>query len=617
MAFTGDLEHLPIVDVIQLLHTTRKSGELTVRGAKGDSRLIFSEGHIVSANHLNSTVSIGRVLLKMGVITREDLDLALEVQENAGNNRKPLIGTLIEMGKVQQEDAHKGLKKLVQLVVVELVSWTNGTFTLETEAILASDQCSYEPDNMPQDIFLDAQMVLMDALRIFDEKQRDGTSKDLIFTDEELALEYDELALSRDEVALPETEVAPPQGEVAPHETVVTPSETEEITADDLGLDDLDKLEKKIPDVFRSIKVVDPADTHREKVKEALSDFSSDEKEQFVSFLMRYSEASTAAAGRESQAWGVVVFSGDEFITHSIMTMCKNEGAMVFSTFDEEDLDPIVDQFMIKKIVPVLIFDEPNLSDDAQSPENVTRIRQQKKEKYPHLSVIQLASDVDYRFILQSYNDGVKAVFPKPSKEINSNTYIEDSMNFFETVLSYIKTFFSEQDQQMHRSLKDTVLELQELSDAPDISFAVLNFVSERFERSLTFIVRDGELMAERGIGVKADKSEGVSPPMKFSVPLSQTSAFSIAVERGEVFYGECDDEVLKDSLFKEIGTAKNATILLLPMKRRGKTIALTYADFGQKEPTLVQLDELEIFASQAGLVLENSLYRRQLAKSS
>ncbi|MDT8316827.1 MAG: DUF4388 domain-containing protein [bacterium] len=603
MAFTGDLEHLPIVDVIQLLNTTRKSGALTVRSEKGASKLIFSEGHIVSANHLNSSVCIGSVLRKMGVVSAEDLELALEAQESAGDSRKPLIGTLVEMGKVKQEDAHNGLKKLVQLVVVELVGWTVGTFTLETEAISVSDQCSYEPANMEQDIFLDAQMVLMDALRIFDEKQRDGTSKELIFTDEELASG--------------EVEEVLPRAEGPSQEKPALPSEVGEITADDLGLDDLDKLEKKIPDVFRSIKIVDPSEIHRQRVNAALGAFSLEEREQFVSFLMKYSEASPAAAVRENQAWGVVLFSSDELVAHSIMTICKYEGALVFSTSEEEDLDPIIDQYVLKKIVPVLIFDEPDISDSRQSHENVTRIRQQKKEKYPQLSVIQLASETDYRFILQSYNDGVKAVFPKPTKEISNDTFVEDNMRFFETLLSYTKSFFSEQDQQMHRSLKDSVLELQELSDAPDISFAMLSFVSERFERSLTFIVRDGELMAERGIGVKGDKSDGVSSPMKFSLTLSKPSVFSVAVERGEVFYGECEDEVLKGSLFKEIGDAKNSTILLLPMKRRGKTIALTYADFGQKEPALVQLDELVIFASQAGLVLENSQYRRQLEKSS
>ena len=42
MAFTGDLELLNIVDIIQLLNTTRKSGTLFVKGLKGESRIIFS-----------------------------------------------------------------------------------------------------------------------------------------------------------------------------------------------------------------------------------------------------------------------------------------------------------------------------------------------------------------------------------------------------------------------------------------------------------------------------------------------------------------------------------------------------------------------------------------------
>ena len=46
MSFTGDLEHLSIVDVIQLLHATRKSGTLVVQGRKGESQLVFKDGYI-------------------------------------------------------------------------------------------------------------------------------------------------------------------------------------------------------------------------------------------------------------------------------------------------------------------------------------------------------------------------------------------------------------------------------------------------------------------------------------------------------------------------------------------------------------------------------------------
>ena len=66
MAFTGDLEHLPIVDIIQLVHTTRKSGIFSVKGSKGESRIVFSSGYIVGANHINNSVRIGTVLVKIG-----------------------------------------------------------------------------------------------------------------------------------------------------------------------------------------------------------------------------------------------------------------------------------------------------------------------------------------------------------------------------------------------------------------------------------------------------------------------------------------------------------------------------------------------------------------------
>lgn len=66
MSFSGDLEHLPIVDVIQLLHTTRKSGTLCVRGRTGESQLVFKDGYIVSANHPNNSIRIGRLLAESG-----------------------------------------------------------------------------------------------------------------------------------------------------------------------------------------------------------------------------------------------------------------------------------------------------------------------------------------------------------------------------------------------------------------------------------------------------------------------------------------------------------------------------------------------------------------------
>jgi len=112
MSFTGELEHLPIVDILQLLHATRKSGVLRFASCKGESQLVLKDGCIVSANHLNSSVRIGKILVDLDIISPETLNLALQVQLRAGNDRKPLIVTLIEMEAVREEDAYKGLESL-------------------------------------------------------------------------------------------------------------------------------------------------------------------------------------------------------------------------------------------------------------------------------------------------------------------------------------------------------------------------------------------------------------------------------------------------------------------------------------------------------------------------
>ncbi|HEY6839407.1 MAG TPA: DUF4388 domain-containing protein, partial [Geobacteraceae bacterium] len=114
-SFTGELEHLPIVDVIQLLRWSKKSGILRVAGRKGESQLVFKDGCIVSANHLNGSVRIGKILVDLRIISKATLAQALQAQLRAGKERKPLIVTLIEKGAVKEADAYRGLEHLIEL----------------------------------------------------------------------------------------------------------------------------------------------------------------------------------------------------------------------------------------------------------------------------------------------------------------------------------------------------------------------------------------------------------------------------------------------------------------------------------------------------------------------
>ncbi len=602
MAFTGDLEHLHIVDIIQLLHTTRKSGTFSVKGSRGESRIIFSNGFIVGASHLNNSVRIGTVLVRMNAVTQKDLEKALELQKSAGKDRKPLISTLIELGKLTHEEASKGLRKLIEITVVELIGWTKGTFTLDTEDIAVTPECSYPIGKMEQAMGLDAQMVLMDALRVFDEREHNRQSGENVPSYEDLFSDV----LSSDKAV-----------EKARKDSV--------LTADDLGLADLDHLERKIPQFSTANEIFDPVEIHRHKIRETLSDFSAEEQEAFVSFLEKSAPSIIPLDGparQEGRTQALILFSEDEFIKHSVMTICKNEGVLVFATDGEEELDRIIAQCLLIKMSPIIIFDSPEISGGILSEEKIVSLRRKVKARYPQVPSIQMASPADYAFTLQSYNEGIRAVFPKPSKKSGKATFIEDTIKFLKTFKSYIKGSFLERndpgatDNKLSR-IKDRFLSIRDIHEPRDVSFALLQLVAEIFERSVTFIVRPTELAGERAIGVYSQKDRGPDSAARLKIPLTISSVFRDTIENGRFFYGESDDEVLKEYLFNGIGAPLRPTIILLPMKSNGKIMTLTYGDFGRKNVPPVQADELVILSNLAGLVVENALYRKLYKKAS
>jgi hypothetical protein len=587
MALTGDLEHLNIVDIIQLVHATRQSGIFSVKGTNGESRIVFKTGNIVGASHIDNSVRIGTVLVRTGAITIDDLRQAKDVQKNADNNRMPLLATLVGMGKLKREDALRGLKKLVELTICELMSWTKGSFTFDTDAIIVSSEGG-------QDLEVDAQMVLMDALRISDERERDR----------------------REGKEVPSFVALYP--DVLPGEDAGEKGERSAVTADDLGLADLDRLEKKIPRPVSETEIFDPVAIHRRKLQELLPGFSPDEQEAFFSFLRKSPDRKAGPDEAVKQAGkAIVLFSSDTLIGHSVMSLCNVEGVPVFSTDDEKDLDRMVAQCLLSERVPVVVFDNPEKPAGGFSREKIVGLRNRVREKYSAVPVLQFASPQDGDFILQSYHDGVMAVLPKPSQEDRRQSYIQDTIAFLDAFMSYVRRFQHGRDDAdiYGRKLIDGITSLRGLTNPADAPLVVLTAVAGMFERAVTLVVRASELIGERAMGIGSEKSRGPTPAGGLKIQLSRPSVFRDVVEKGRVYYGESGDETLR-TFFTEIGRPLSPAIVLLPLISDRKVIAVIYGDFGQKETSPVRLDMLEILAQTAGIVLEYAIFRRQVTKA-
>ena len=572
MSFDGDLEHLPIVDVIQLLHATGKSGTLTLKSAKGESQLVFNGGFIVSANHVDNSVRIGQILLDTGQLSQEGLERALQEQQRAGAQRKPIIQTLIEGGWVQTEAAYKGLEVLIEMTIVEVLAWTKGTFSLDVEKSHVSDEYRYFPEQVKREIHLNTQSLLMDALRIYDERKRDGTLTP-------------EAMFGTASTPLP-----------------ATATSAEDISAADLGLEELDELEKRIPQFFSALTEQVP-ETPATRLKAELAGIPAEEQQR----LFHYLDSLAAPEQQPEQALGVILLTGAKLPRECVAAVCG--ARFLCATDDAAQLDPIIDQALSKERVPLLLIDagEPG---GRGSSRDILPLLQQKRERYPDLPIVLLACPGDYQLIARALETGISAFLPRSSREDRPGSFIADTIDCTRALGSYLKQTRVEPGQELIRQFRRQFLSLSEQREPPEVTFLLLQSACAFFQRGVTLVVVRSELIAERAIGINVT---GTTSSVKLRIPTAEPSLFQKALE-GEIYYGNADP-VVQSAVFGAIGVPAAGKILLLPVKSFGRVIAVIYADFGARTGGDPQLQLLEILALHAGLIIDNSLYRKRCAQ--
>ncbi|AMV71237.1 response regulator [Desulfuromonas carbonis] len=585
MSFTGDLEHLPIVDIIQLLHAARKSGTLTVHNSKGDNQLVFRDGFIVSANNSRNNVRIGRILLEINAIKEADLEQALAFQKAAGADRKPLVTTLIERGLVAKEDAFKGLEILIEKTVLEILIWKEGSFTFDVDVVNVADEYRYIPEKMKKEINLNSQNVLMEALRLYDEKKRDG----------ELETEFEE-----EEASLPVLAAAAP--------VAAGP----EISADILGLADIDKLERKIPDVFIGLAdpEPDPLADLQQRLAENAPDLPPAEREEIAGLLAPL----LAASGQEKGAGGatVILFSADPLLGQALTLLCKQDGLLVFATDEVQDLDMMLARSLGKGMRPLLVFDRP-AADGPFAAGALDALRRRLRDEAPQASCVQLVAPGDAAAVYAAHATGARLTLPRPVPEGDGAGFGRAFNRFVRTLVVALQDWSRESGEGKVMALTQACCSLRELGEPREVALSLLRFVSGLCPRALILVVGQGELVIDRGIGL-AGGDEALTGS-RFAI--TDDSLLATVAAGGRPFFGPAADPCLADQLQRLLGPPATPQVLLLPVLSFGKARFLIYADFADGANTPIPLPLCEILAVTGGLVLENALYRKKLQKGS
>lgn len=170
MSISGNLLDVSIADVMQFVHLGGRTGTLVVESLGRKGEVGFHRGRIINA-WVPETKKLGDLLYERGLIDEETLNAALR-RQTEDSPRDSLGKILVSMKSVTPDGLRDVVAEQIERTVYELVTWNQGRFEFALDELRPVDDIAVYPGDILPDIHLNTQMVVLEALRIFDEKNR-------------------------------------------------------------------------------------------------------------------------------------------------------------------------------------------------------------------------------------------------------------------------------------------------------------------------------------------------------------------------------------------------------------------------------------------------------------
>lgn len=162
MALKGSLKDFSLPDLFQLLNFSKKNGTLNL--FRGDARgyICFRNGEVFFATTNWKRKSLGAKLVQAGIVTREQVNEALELQKTTARGQR-LGQILIRLGFLTKEQLEAFVQEQIQDAVFELLRWTEGEFEFQPGVVFPEEDIG---------LSLNTEELIMEGSRRLDEWNR-------------------------------------------------------------------------------------------------------------------------------------------------------------------------------------------------------------------------------------------------------------------------------------------------------------------------------------------------------------------------------------------------------------------------------------------------------------
>jgi hypothetical protein len=163
-------------------------------------------------------------------------------------------------------------------------------------------------------------------------------------------------------------------------------------------------------------------------------------------------------------------------------------------------------------------------------------------------------------------------------------------------------------------SLKSMMEELREPNSLSEVLLLLLRYASDFLSRAVLFVTNAGEIRGFGQFGLEGEDQDANERIRNMVIPAGSDSVLATALKEGSKIRRKLDTKSPWDlKLIENLGGNTPEESLVIPLTSGNKTIALLYGDNGSHESGIGNIDALEIFVIQAGVVLDRSLLERKL----
>lgn len=570
MSLTGNIEDLPLLDIIQIVSFSKKTGYLTIRTSGGEAAIVFDEGNVVSAFTWDSPPVDPRVR-------------TLPEAKRAG-----LIRNRIEMALQQLIRLHEG----------------QFSFSLADEAPRSVGSRDIRDETLPGGI--NAQEVLLDLARGMDEDRRDSAAAiEASFAEPgtgEIAVEAPAPEGDEEAAGEPGEERAEEEPGAAPlpEPAMPAPARREPDLLSELAL----PLEEPRAATRAAARPAEPAaPAAAEPVRSLLLVDDEEDVRRILAGHFAAAGYEVTDAGDPDEAVkkaGVLGKSGRRFLLVTDLGMPASGGASFQGGFE------VVKRLWKMNLRPPVLLMTDSLGATVQA-----RARQMGISSFvfkPGLSKLdpeqfaadmkafagKIVRDVLPRLERAGTEEAGKKRKAAPAGEARGPVSADQVSRELALLQQYLEA-------------------LRRPNDPSQITALVMQVAREFFERAVLFVVKDDRVRGLGGFG-KAPKDESLNLLVRdISIPLDEPSVFLEAIQTGRTFAGPLPEGRWTSHLVGRIGRFASARAALLPLLAHRETIALVYGDNPETDREFARLESLELFMTQAGIAMENAFLQRKL----